>query len=510
MYNEFAFGDIERSAHIVRSMTRKHRLMYFGIVVVVFCILSPILLLYVAGYRYDSKSQEVEKTGTIHVRTFPKQASVRLNSELQDVETPASYNGLARGLYDICVEKEGFQSWRKQLSVDEGLVTRTDYLYLFPTDAQKKEVVNAEVVDFAFSPNGQRGAVITHDPGSSRHSLLVFSLDSPDEPLIHADSTNPPSSFGDKGSEMEFRALSWSADNSFLLLAYSISSTHENDLRYAVFETKRDGDIIFLDALHNIPFSHVRWHTTDHSTIVFTDDAGQVFIQTFKGNVVHAPLRFFDVRVEVFELSGEYLFYLRDSDHLVYRVPLAGGEHVQLTRIPLVSAHPEHPMSFGSDVHLLPFFSISREGSVAMIDAEHILYIADPLAVDGVQKIAANVSLFAWQLDSKKLAYTVDNELWVYFVRDKESYPQVQRGHHELIVRLSEPINAIRWFYSYEYIMFSTLNVLKVAELDGRDVRNIVDLADIQTEKPFFDYHPEQESLYLWDKTLTSIALETP
>ncbi|MFH0780181.1 MAG: hypothetical protein V1928_05025, partial [Parcubacteria group bacterium] len=49
--------------------------------IVLFLVAAPILILYTAGYRYNFKKNQVQKTGALVISTAPSGAEVTLNNE---------------------------------------------------------------------------------------------------------------------------------------------------------------------------------------------------------------------------------------------------------------------------------------------------------------------------------------------------------------------------------------------------------------------------------------------
>jgi hypothetical protein len=76
--------------------------------------------------------------------------------------------------------------------------------------------------------------------------------------------------------------------------------------------------------------------------------------------------------------------------------------------------------------------------------------------------------------DSKKLLYFSDYEIWVLYLKDEFSQPQKSAGDRQFIARFSEKIGNVFWLTSH-YLIFSTGDKIKIAEIDDRDKINIVD-----------------------------------
>jgi len=96
-------------------------LIAFG--VLIFVIFAPTIVLFATGFRYDFENNRLLKTGTISVRTEPRQAEVSINDELQPNLTPFAKRFLLPGEYTIEISKPGYRSWKKKITIQEERVS---------------------------------------------------------------------------------------------------------------------------------------------------------------------------------------------------------------------------------------------------------------------------------------------------------------------------------------------------------------------------------------------------
>ena len=99
--------------------------------IMTFLILAPIVILYTAGYRYNSKKQRVEKVGIIFVRSRPSGADIYLDGKKRTETTPARLRDLLPGDYDVKISKKGYSDWDKVLPVGSELTTFAESIALF-------------------------------------------------------------------------------------------------------------------------------------------------------------------------------------------------------------------------------------------------------------------------------------------------------------------------------------------------------------------------------------------
>ena len=88
--------------------------------------------------------------------------------------------------------------------------------------------------------------------------------------------------------------------------------------------------------------------------------------------------------------------------------------------------------------------------------------------------------------DLGKIAYSANAEVWVMFLKEEFGQPQKKAGERLLVARFSEKIGDIFWLTNH-YLIFNTGNKIKIAEVDDRNGINIIDLADFEKPKIFFN-----------------------
>jgi hypothetical protein len=116
-------------------MRLRYRLALVSFGIIAFLIATPILVLYARGFQWDWKNHQFVKTGALVVKTEPTKSTVFINDIKQNSLTPLSVRFLAPGDYNVRVEKTGFMTWSKRLSIKTQLVTWAnqgrDFITLF-------------------------------------------------------------------------------------------------------------------------------------------------------------------------------------------------------------------------------------------------------------------------------------------------------------------------------------------------------------------------------------------
>ncbi len=137
-------------------MSQKTRYFLIALGFLAFLILAPTLVLYVRGIAYDFSTKSFVKTGILAARTDPKTTKILLNGKLKKTGS-GDIKFLVPGDYQVSIQKPGYESWEKRLTVKAGEVTWVDpnfgNLNLFFKSPEAKDLAG-EILDFD-SQNGQ-------------------------------------------------------------------------------------------------------------------------------------------------------------------------------------------------------------------------------------------------------------------------------------------------------------------------------------------------------------------
>jgi hypothetical protein len=440
-------------------------------VVLVFLVATPFLVTYIYGYRWDFELNRIRKTGTLHVRTFPKKAEVYVNGKLKRPQTPESINGLLERVYEVKVWKEGYLPWIKKLKVEPGVVTRTDLVYLFPDSLEKEDILGGEILDFKIYANQDKAAFIKKDQG-----VGILNLKNNEKKII--------------SQEASFEKLSWSVKGENLLL-------WSREKGFYVFDIDKDDDLRKLEIETGISLDDVHWSQNDKNVLYFLNNESKIVRLDILENKRESPIA---TRVLAYAVFQNKLFYILD-DKNVYSFDERNGSTKQVTRQSLEIEENSGERNV---------FQISQEGEIVLVTNKKELYLIDETYIEGVKKIDSEVEKVVWQGGSEKIAYTNQNgEVWVYYLEDKE-FPVVKKaGEKEMVLRYQGEISDLSWFFGFEYLIVGCNDKLKVIELDSRDVRNIVDLVELDKNYATkAEYSWEREKLYLWNNGISSIELE--
>lgn len=116
----------------------------FWLFTLLFFVLTPVILFYSLGYKFNIKSKKFIKTGTISIRTHPDNAQVFLNNKKLEKSTPCILAELFPGTYTIALEKDNFYLYKTFVEVKPSFATELN-IVLMP------QIKDMQKIDFAFN-----------------------------------------------------------------------------------------------------------------------------------------------------------------------------------------------------------------------------------------------------------------------------------------------------------------------------------------------------------------------
>lgn len=128
-------------------MIKKNKIILFLLFLFLFFLITPLIILYSQGYRFDLEKKKITQTGVFYFKIWPRSAEIYLNNQLKKktgfFSDKVALENLLPKKYKIEVKKEGFYSWEKKLEIKEKLVTEAKNIILFPKDIKFEPLANS-------------------------------------------------------------------------------------------------------------------------------------------------------------------------------------------------------------------------------------------------------------------------------------------------------------------------------------------------------------------------------
>lgn len=167
------------------KLTHKYRVAIFISFVVAFFVLSPLIILYTAGYRYDWEKQKIKKTGVINVNVEPQNAQVFLNGVKINESMPLRLSNRAPGTYHIKITNQGYKDWEKDIKVESNKTTYIKNISLLEKNLPVRilrEFNPSSTKKISFSPEGEYAIALNKK--SDIYEINLINLNQKDTEVI--------------------------------------------------------------------------------------------------------------------------------------------------------------------------------------------------------------------------------------------------------------------------------------------------------------------------------------
>lgn len=156
---------------------RNARIIATNIFMTISVIVIVFVLIFVAQGYTINRSGEFEQSGLVQIRSNPSGATVRIDGETQFSHT--EINKMLRATtHNIIISKDGYDTWRTDIDVESGLLTRIEWVRLFPLESKPTDALEFNNLRFAtFSSN--------------RKQLLAYEYNSDNLELINIQGAQP-------------------------------------------------------------------------------------------------------------------------------------------------------------------------------------------------------------------------------------------------------------------------------------------------------------------------------
>lgn len=423
-------------------MTLAIRRLIYIIFILIFLIAAPVILLYTTGYNYNFKKGALLETGVLLLDALPADAQFNLDGQPMTEKLPARISNLKPKDYTAEIKKDGFNSWKKTLSVGSGETVYATNIFLpkidLPRLLSSKKIEQAiyleESNQFIFvTETGGQTMVVRFDANAQKTSTLYTLKRS--EPITLTISPN------ERYLAIESKTLAAIINLSKLGKPLLLIGKN-GPLAELVFEESNDFVIYGKDSDTIVRYNLIT-NKRDNLTVLKTNH---------------------------FLIWGEFIYWtndLADQPFALRRLALSGA-HPKIETI--VSIPKGDWRLFSLNDHII--LREKQTNNFILLDWKTLKKISDGHLTDfGLPKKG---SFIYWDA----------SEIWLQNLN--------QEAQSALLLRLGQPIVKAMLLNKYPYTLFATSDTLSLAEEDDRDIKNIYSLAGLQTINDFFIKNDKQ------------------
>lgn len=107
------------------------RVLTYSLMTISVVTIVTIALLYTLGYRFDTTDRQVELSGLVQFATMPPDAVVEIDGAAHSQTTPTKET-VTSGVHEFVMWREGYETWRKSVTIEKGTLTWLNYTRLVP------------------------------------------------------------------------------------------------------------------------------------------------------------------------------------------------------------------------------------------------------------------------------------------------------------------------------------------------------------------------------------------
>ncbi len=404
-------------------MNLKVRRIIYITFIIIFLVISPLLISYALGYKYNFVKGRIEKTGVLFIKSYPKNSQIYLNEELQKRTTPTQLNRLLANNYEIKIVKEGYIPWTKTLPIYPQSTTFIEDVSLFKNNLEFTALAHGQYENLSISPDKTKLILMAEDKLAS--SLDLYNL-----------LNNKKQTFYQSNNKLAID--SWCNTNNKVIIKeksdHLIINTQSLNVSYLYSLTSRYFEHIECDYFNDNLFYGLK------SGWLYKIDLMNRKISLLLNEKVIAFKPWQTRLLFISTVDGKYTLKSFLNDEVEDILVLPASKNYQ--------------------------FIFSDRKELALLDKdESIAYIINPTDEQPFKRVLKNVHNLRWY--DKQLVYWNNSELWAYYPESDERI---------LLERASQPIQNAFWHSAFSYVLSQTENILKAYELDSRDKRNIHEL----------------------------------
>jgi hypothetical protein len=449
-------------------MTKKTRLIILLVCVTCFFTITPVLVFYAMGERFDFKKMRIVATGGIYARFFPAADLITIDSKisqkpgfLAQVQGQGSVfvQSLLPQEHTISITKDGYYDYFKTLPVREKEVTKLENVLLI-----KKSILfpslSSEIDFFSLATNNQNIITLTNN---TKNITLKYSPVSGNNPVQTLTITQIGKIIGVK----------WSNDSSKALIEIQ---GYSNTFYYLFDSTTKEATVARLTYLDKTA-QQISFNPNNSKEIFFIKNKILYLAKDNKTtSIIKNPI--------TYKFSGNNIVWL-STDGLLYSADTAGKSVDQLTEKKAVVSLTQNYQIF-----VLP--------EKMLLQADNSLFIVnqDTKILEDITPPLTNYSIIASQDENKNLNLVLWSNEKIYLYSFSDTLIGSAKKFNKLFS--GSNIKNCQWLNN-SYIIFTEGDKIVISEIDYRGNINAITLPQTENIKsdPKIYFNQQDGKLYI-------------
>jgi hypothetical protein len=420
-----------------------------------FFLILSFTLFYSFGYKYDFETGKSYQTGAMVLKAVP--TDVVITKDGEEVQQSGFLNGIWSSFvkiedletksYGLKVNKEGYFEWQKSIPISAGVVGKYESIVLLKKNYALEPAfpdvdLRAQKKVWAYP---EKNKIVFRGKINYLEGLFVLDLGSGEQKMV----------LDKQQMELvgEVQDVRLGEDDSKLLVKaadkYYVVDLGNNNMTYLISEP--------IGAL-----------LSQSDVASFVD--GKYLVYGQNGTVA-----VFDyvTKKNLKVLDGVQSFYTYQGDIYYFKA----AETARPILYSLVISDPVREVAACAPLEgfsVQASFTVQKQGGTTLLLSASTLYLIDGEL--NSKKINSNVKKAQYFQGGRRVLYSNDNEIWIYYTEDKVTQPLKSKGENELLTRFSNPFSNIYLYADEEHLFFQVGGAFFFTELDGRDWRNTFNL----------------------------------
>ena len=504
-------------------MNQNQRFCFMLFFVLLFLIIGPLVVLFAQGYRFDKYGRIFVHSGSITIKSWPRDIDIYIDGEKQDkgmlsvVNNSYTINSIRPGKYNLKCQKDGYSYWEKNIEVHSGVSTEFWNILLFPKkdDRDIYNHTSRRINQYFISPRNEDEIVFFAEEKGENKVYLIDTENGQEKEVYSTDEYE----FLDPAEEEN---VEWNSNNKKIIIPLRSKETKEKKYLIASIKDDQAVEIIDFNNFFNEKFSEsiednsplemeddnsplelekIRWMFDEKEELVVLAKGKRLFYVSLNPN---NKIKLLDENVLAFDFAGNRIYYCQSPNKIIWEIK---------DKDPATKRQITHQSIDFDGENSVKKMIVYDEYRIALLDKTNNLIVYNEEKEKGektLEKVYEGVRDIQFSDDGKKLLFWTNNEVRLLMLRDWEVQPIRKKNNNILITRFSETINNVQWMDDYENIIFSVNSSIKSSEIDIRDRINIVDV--MKTNQPLENrqvfYNKENQTLYFIDQgVLKSLKL---
>lgn len=379
-----------------------------------------------------------QKTGAIYIETTPKGATITI-----DKKSFADKSGMMQSgtlipnflpkKYEVKIQKDGYQTYYKNVEVKPSLVTEVIYTILIPENIEKEKININKLRGGEFADFTNQKFIIKNP----KDVYYLYDLNTLDSALnISAAWENAEAEI--KGKTKKIKKITF----------------HPADVDKLIIESA--GGIYDLD-FKKIKAENILKNSTSNTT------STQIAFWTIKNQEIYYVKEILDSKLQTANYTLNSLNLITKAETKIFNLP-----------------------------NSIDSFNVSNsKDKITLIDSLSDFYIAD-IQTKELKQITSNVKLAVFAPDNKKIAFLDNNnKLNVYYIEDWYKNSQKQKGDvASFDLKNEEAIKNIYWYKDSYHLFVEYPDSVNFIEIDDRLPINQYSLIE-KFQSAYYDFGGE-------------------